>query len=223
MIRILALLALVTAIATVAFPQSIVGSRHDLSTTGGIANRSTNESQVCVFCHTPHQGSTSTRPLWNKTLSAVTTYGTYSSTTLNATPTDIGGSTGISNLCMSCHDGTVAVNNLSNPSTTGTPTMGTGTELNAQFQIASTRAANMGSSLVNDHPINFTYNAALVTADGDLATPNSTSYVDAAHNIPLYGGQMQCGSCHNPHNNANGAFLRVSNAGSAMCRTCHTK
>jgi predicted CXXCH cytochrome family protein len=162
-------------------------------------------------------------PLWNKTLSATTTYGVYASTTLNATPAEIGGGTGVSNLCMSCHDGTVAVNNLGNTSPVGTPTMGSGTELDATGRIGSARPANMGASLSNDHPINFTYNAALATADGDLAIPTSTMHVDAAHNIPLYGGQMQCGSCHNPHNNANGSFLRMSNAGSALCRTCHTK
>ena len=204
--------------------QSVVASKHDLSTGGGITNKSTNETQVCIFCHTPHQKTISAKPLWNKTLSAQATYGTYTSTSLTTTTVaDIGGGTGVSNLCMSCHDGTVAVNSLDNKSSFGTPAMGSATELDATGKIAATREAYMGVSLSNDHPINFTYDAALATADGALKTPVSASYVDAAHAVPLYTGSLQCASCHNPHNNAQGTFLRVSNAGSALCITCHTK
>ncbi|MEW5844144.1 MAG: cytochrome c3 family protein [Bacteroidota bacterium] len=137
------------------------------------------------------------------------------------TVTDIGGGTGVSNLCMSCHDGTVAVNSLDNKSSLGPPTMGTGTELDATGKIAAARDANMGIVLSNDHPINFTYDAALATADGALTSPASASLVVAG--IPLYTGSLQCASCHNPHNNAQGTFLRVSNAGSALCLKCHTK
>ena len=220
----LAALFAITIFLCTSVSAQVVASKHDLSIGGGITNKSTNESQVCIFCHTPHQKTLTAKPLWNKTLSAQATYGTYTSTSLNTTTvTDIGGGTGVSNLCMSCHDGTVAVNSLDNKSSFGTPTMGSATELDATGKIAATREAYMGVSLSNDHPINFTYDAALATADGALKTPNSASYVDAAHAVPLYTGSLQCASCHNPHNNAQGTFLRVSNAGSALCLTCHTK
>ena len=218
------LAAFLAFISASSFAQSVVASKHDLSTGGGITNKSTNETQVCIFCHTPHQKTITATPLWNKTLSAQATYGVYTNaSSLNAAPTDIGGGTSVSNLCMSCHDGTVAVNSLDNKSSFGTPTMGTGTELNATFQIAATREAMIGTSLTNDHPINFTYDAALATADGGLVSPNSASYVDAAHAVPLYGGKLQCASCHNPHNNAHSSFLRKANSGSALCLTCHSK
>ncbi|MBI5196127.1 MAG: cytochrome C, partial [Nitrospirae bacterium] len=32
-----------------------------------------------------------------------------------------------------------------------------------------------------------------------------------------------CGSCHNPHDNSNGTFLRVTNSGSGLCLKCHIK
>jgi len=32
---------------------------------------------------------------------------------------------------------------------------------------------------------------------------------------------VQCGSCHNVHNNTNTPFLRISNVNSALCTTCH--
>ncbi|MEK9137858.1 MAG: cytochrome c3 family protein [Bacteroidota bacterium] len=225
--NILAVFVVVVLAATMAVAQTVVGSKHDLSTGGGIIDRSrapNAESQVCIFCHTPHQKGMTTKPLWNKTLSSQATYGIYANTTINATDiTDIGLGTGVSNLCMSCHDGTVAVNSLGNRSTVGTPTMGTGNELNPLFQIANTREAYMGTDLTNDHPINFTYNAALATADGGLQTPVDANWVDAAHTIPLYTAKVQCASCHNPHNNVNGSFARVSNAASALCMKCHIK
>ncbi|MGC8898843.1 MAG: cytochrome c3 family protein [Bacteroidota bacterium] len=124
---------------------------------------------------------------------------------------------------MSCHDGTVAVNSLGNYSSVGTPTMGSGTELDATGKIATGREANLGTNLTNDHPINFTYDAALATADGGLVTPVSTNYVDAAQKVPLYSGTVQCASCHNPHNNQYGSFVRKSNSGSSLCLTCHVK
>ncbi|MBI5470898.1 MAG: cytochrome c3 family protein [Ignavibacteriae bacterium] len=221
--NILALFVLVTMAATVSLAQTIVGSKHDLSTGGGITNKSTNETQVCIFCHTPHQTTVTATPLWNKVLSSQASYGVYASSSMNATPADIGGGTGTSNLCMSCHDGTVAVNNLGNKSTFGVPTMGSGVELDATGKIAAGRDANLGTSLTNDHPINFDYDATLATNDGGLVTPVSTAWVDAAHTIPLYGAKVQCASCHDAHKSTHGSFMRKSNAASALCVTCHTK
>ena len=34
---------------------------------------------------------------------------------------------------------------------------------------------------------------------------------------------VECASCHDPHSNTNATFLRVSNAGSGLCLSCHTK
>lgn len=221
-------IAAVLALAGVMGFTDVTNSRHNLTTSGPLTDKSTNEDQVCVFCHTPHQASPSV-PLWNHTLSAVASYGIYSSgnsPTLDASDlSDIGGGTDISNLCMSCHDGTIAVNSLGNPAndTGANPAMGSGTELNAAFQIASGRATNLGSDLTNDHPVNFTYDATLATADGGLVTPASTSFVDAASLVPLFSGKVQCASCHDPHDNTNQPFLVKDNTGSALCKTCHSK
>ena len=83
--------------------------------------------------------------------------------------------------------------------------------------------AMVGTNLADDHPISFTYDATLATADGELTSPESASWVDAAHELPLYGSQMQCASCHDVHDDANGAFLRVDNTASALCLKCHQK
>ena len=223
-------LAVVLALGTLpAFPQAnVIDTKHNLSSTAGanqILDKSTNEDQICVFCHTPHQAAPAA-PLWNHTQTTTASYGVYASPTLDASDiTDIGGGTDISNLCMSCHDGTVGVNSLGNPAndTGGNPTMGSGNELDINGKILPARPTNLGSDLTNDHPVNFTYNAALATADGGLQTPVSASYVDAAQKVPLFAAKVQCASCHDPHDNTNSPFLVKSNTGSGLCLTCHRK
>jgi predicted CXXCH cytochrome family protein len=175
----------------------ISGTPHDLSGRGWGTN------EICNFCHTPHNAKTpQLAPLWNHGSTAVASYTLYSSTTLNAV---IGQPTGNSKACLSCHDGTVALD-----------TYGTRTGTNM-----ITGTANVGTDLSNDHPISFTYDAALATADGGLVTPGSTSYVVTG--IPLYSSKVECASCHAVHDNTQGNFLRVSNAASALCLKCHAK
>lgn len=190
------LLLLVVAQPSLGAP--IAGTDHDLSQRGWGSN------EICVFCHTPHNSNTTVTasPLWNHQVTAAT-FGLYTSSTLNAT---MGQPGGVSKLCLSCHDGTVAIDNF------GTITTGTN---------MMTGGALIGTSLANDHPVSFTYDAALATADGGLVTPASASQVVTG--IPLYSGQLECASCHSVHDNANGNFLRASNASSALCLKCHNK
>jgi len=229
-VRIMVLMAAAVLLGAPAMAQSnVIDTMHNLSSSAGadqINDRSTDEDQICVFCHTPHQ-ATPAAPLWNHTQSAVASYGVYASPSLDAADiSDIGaGSDDVSNLCMSCHDGTLGVNELGNPAndTNGNPAMGSGTELDAAGRILATRPTNMGTSLSDDHPVNFTYDSALATADGELATPISASYVDAAQTVPLFGGKVQCASCHDPHDNTYEPFLTTTNAASQLCSTCHLK
>ncbi|MCX6895043.1 MAG: cytochrome C [Verrucomicrobia bacterium] len=190
----------------------IVGTPHDLSGKGW------GTTETCKFCHTPHFAQAVTgAPLWNHATTAAS-YTPYSSQTFkgqNQTQPSAQ-----SQLCLSCHDGTVAVDSFANAGV-----MRSG----SQF-ITSTNLIGGGTphSLATDHPISFTYDSALATADGALVTPASTNYVDTASatGIPLFGGKMECASCHEPHDNSkntSGKFLRVDNASSALCRKCHNK
>lgn len=203
----LALFALQAATAA-----TIVGSKHDFSS-GGLSTykgaAANDGGQVCIYCHTPHNAKTN-QPLWNHTTSSVASYTLYGSSTLNATTAQPGS---VSKLCLSCHDGTVAIDSF------GTFA---GTLTN---KIATTSTKNLGGAagtdLSNDHPIGFAFNAALATADGGLATPASTSQVVAG--IPLFAGTLECASCHAVHDSTNKPFLRVANTGSALCLKCHMK
>lgn len=103
----------------------------------------------------------------------------------------------------------------------------------------------VGTDLRNDHPvgIRFPLSAGPGTDFNDpprkdvrLAyfDDNGNQRADAAE-IRLYntgeGYEVECASCHDPHgvpssgtgSVINPTFLRVSNVGSAVCRTCHAK
>lgn len=226
----LAALPILVLAALPAAAQSVVGSKHDLRATGGGTATGTGLVQVCVVCHTPHQPTTAggQDPLWNHTVSSAANYGVYASSTLNAVPTNFGGGStpgtlNISQLCMSCHDGTVSVLSMyKQPVLGGTPTVAAiSNRITAAGLVDPGSSAFIGTSLSDDHPVNFTYDAALATADGGLTTPASTSQVVAG--VPLFSGTVQCASCHNPHNSTNTPFLRLSNSGSALCLQCHVK
>ncbi len=217
---------------------NIVGTKHDLRTD----QSATSTEQVCAACHIPHRlasevGSARTL-LWNHTLSSTATYGTYNSSTFDGVSTiaDIGGSTTgaafFSTACMSCHDGTVAPNSVyrtlyddtTGPGT-GPGTFGTKSSIGGGYSL--------GIDLTDDHPVNFTYDSALATADGGLFTPVTvpTDVWGTVRTKPatytgvdgpvLFGGTLQCATCHNPHNNVNKPFLRKTKSGSQLCLECH--
>lgn len=220
-LALLVIIGLLVSCSGLAFA-GISGSKHDLSLV-------TEESQVCIFCHTPH-GATTQGPLWNREASAVA-YIPYSSGSLNANIEELASGQGLADgssgdLCLSCHDGTVAVNSLMNSSTNaGNPAMQPDLPQFLEGKIIG--AANLGSNLSNDHPINFIYDAALASADGGLVTPYSERRVKETVDLPLFNGKMQCSTCHDVHEPGGTAdkepFLRVSMYQSGLCLECHLK
>jgi predicted CXXCH cytochrome family protein len=199
--------AILLVVAQVSFGQTIVGSAHDFS---GESWNTT--SEICIVCHTPHNADMTVpdAPLWNHEVTAITNYVLYSSLTFDGA-SSIGQPDGSSKLCLSCHDGTVALENFSGM-TTGTNYI-TGANL-------------VGTNLSDDHPISFDYDAALAGIDLGLFDPTTTSsgLGGTITNTMLYGNKMQCASCHDVHNGAGVDFLlRKSNVSSALCLTCHNK
>ncbi|MBI2061951.1 MAG: hypothetical protein HYT87_19600 [Nitrospirae bacterium] len=176
---------------------------HNLSTSGTSTFKSGTINEVCVFCHTPHN-SQQKRPLWNRS-DPGGPYTLYSSSTLNAT---LGQPSGSSKNCFSCHDGTIALGSLTNSPT------GQVNDLTASF--LSGRAL-LGTGLTDDHPVSFTYDAALAAADPELKDPATLTGVILENN------QVQCASCHEPHDNTNAPFLRVSTNNGDLCTRCHVK
>ena len=116
-------------------------NRHNLSTSGPGPVKAQATSEICIFCHTPHNANPVT-PLWSQALSSAS-YTSYASSTMNAT---VGVPQGSSKLCLSCHDGTVALGNIAGSGQlpmTGLPTG------------KLTGASSLGTNLGDDHPISF--------------------------------------------------------------------
>ena len=180
-------------------------NKHNLSTSGPGPVKATTVTEICVFCHTPHNANPAVQ-LWNQTLSSAVTYQPYTSSTLAAA---VGMPSGSSKLCLSCHDGTVAIGN--------TITKGRITMQGVNAQGMMTGASVLGTDLRNDHPISF----VPVTGPEIVKPPvGSPVKLDAS-------GQAQCTSCHDPHrmdiDSTTQKFLVASNSASGLCVVCHNK
>ena len=248
-----AVLSVLVLAASIAPAATIVGSKHDFSAsnTGGptpFAGAYYVDQggfplyidEVCVFCHTPHSASTDAQTsqwLWNRvsTPRAGDTYAMYTSTTVSTGL--VTGPTGVSLMCMSCHDGvtSLAVNTLKNAPGAGNPAVAVDT-----FMMPSPGAignayagapplywgANLGEAvpnagaqtinMTNDHPISFEWNYS----KSDLyAAPTNPS-------LRLFGAsgkRLECATCHLVHDPTIPPFLAMDNSQSAMCLACHNK
>jgi len=211
----------------------IAATKHNLSVTGPGGVTATTEDQVCVFCHTPHGASNFPgSPLWNRQLSNQT-YTVYTSSSLDAE--DIMGQLdqpgGSSKLCLSCHDGTLAigtVNVLGGQQNVDITLIGTDVDGSmppgSGVQTGFTR--ELGTDLTNDHPISLTYDTNLANTDRELFDPVAAAHIGVRAPgfrplVPLEatgaGGapQMQCATCHDPHSRdsdltVNSKFLRMN-------------
>ncbi len=181
----------------------IAGGPHDFSQMGWSGG------SLCVVCHTPHGADTTTTegPLWNHRPTAQT-FTVYSSRTLTAT--DVGQPTGTSKLCLSCHDGTVAIDSYGSN--------------DGSWFMGGPKAVGLGGDLSDDHPISFVYDSSLASADGMLHDPaaRSSGLGGTIEQDLLENRRLECSSCHDVHDgDADNHLLRVTLSGSMLCLTCH--
>lgn len=187
-------------------PASIQGSAHDFSALD--ANQ-----QICVFCHASHEADTTVNdaPLWNHDVTTKN-YQLYNSPTFDASPVQ---PSGASRLCLSCHDGTIAVDAYGG---------------NSGVIFLGGSAAIGADELVNDHPVSFVYDDALAVQDGELYSPSAapSGLGGTISQDLLFNGSMECASCHDVHNGAsaeavNDNLLIITRVRSQICLTCHDK
>ena len=147
----------------------IATTKHNLgaSTGSNINYMTTGTTEICVFCHTPHASNTAVKaPLWNKPVAAGASYTTYTT----ATSATIDGNvdmSGVSLACLSCHDGTQAMDTMINkPGSGGYLAAGaviaggvwTGADQAAGKMINAGQFISMlGTDLTNDHPVGIQY------------------------------------------------------------------
>lgn len=181
----------------------IPGSKHDFSGRGWTA-----DGQICVLCHTPHNGAVAAGAslLWNHR-QTVAQFRPYASSTLKAS---VGQPDGSARLCLNCHDGTVPLDAFGDRA---------GSEMCGRI---------IGTDLRRVHPISFIYDDALAVAAGHLKSPSNapSGFGGTIASDLLRGGKMQCASCHEPHARySNGKFLRKPdrNGTSGLCGVCHTR
>ncbi|MFQ5461688.1 MAG: cytochrome c3 family protein [Phycisphaerae bacterium] len=186
--------------------ESVVNSKHDLSAHGPGPIRAVEESEVCIFCHTPHNAAPAT-PLWNRQ-NPQTHYRIYESSTLDAR---VDQPSGPSKMCLSCHDGSMALGTLlsrpaDHPIVMTARTIPPGT-------------TDLTNDLSDDHPIGFRYDRALTNRDHQIRPPEIIS-----RELPLGDhGEVHCTTCHDPHNNELGSFLRIGDQMALICITCHDR
>src|ERR1039458_8640319 len=137
----------------------------------------------CMYCHEPHNGIGGRTPLWNQKLTTQS-YSLYSSNTEKNRGTQplLGAD---SNLCLSCHDGTVA------PGTTAV--YGQVTMVGSMYEYDV-----FGNNLQPSHP----FALALPLKDNvhlivSLAAKGTTG--DPTGAVQLIRGNIECTSCHDPH------------------------
>ncbi|MFZ5503618.1 MAG: cytochrome c3 family protein [Pseudomonadota bacterium] len=190
----------------------VAKTKHNLSASSPGTVKAVSETQTCVFCHAAHNGEPAVAPLWNRTLSTLT-YTLYSSSTMESTTAQPGGD---SKLCLSCHDGTLAIgtvnvlNGLKNTKAIINMNGTSGGFMAAGSGELTGDTSNLGGDLTNDHPISFTYDNTLANNDGELRTlpvvsggitqvGNSVRGTTPKPIFPLKSDRMECSTCHDPH------------------------
>lgn len=236
--------ASVFGVSTV-FAGSISGSPHDLSANALLDTNSSDNGEICVYCHTPHAANTAFTgaPLWNKATptGTFTMYGsTIAGTNTEASPASP------SLACLSCHDGVSAIDSIVNAPGSGMNAVvgsknivsGLGTTYGGNIGGAPGTATTGNPNLSNDHPVSIIYTpgtAGLRPIATILTTLGDTSpWLGATTIGDLLRGagsdQVECGSCHDPHNGGKTQgtatevnFLRHTNQNSHLCLGCHDK
>jgi hypothetical protein len=231
------------AVALLALPGAvqagIVGSPHDFSGESWNVQPS-DPASVCGPCHQPHHANGSVIPLWGHT----TSVGPWILYSTNTVPTSTmkaitSAPTGVSLACLSCHDGTVAVNSYGGAVQGGTA-------------VTITNSALIGTDLTHTHPVSFTYDSLLVgpgvNQDQFLYNPDTTQVLrpdsgpfTPANDMTIKGfllaanHKLECSSCHDVHNQVGSPYSIASNPklvkivgtqsgrGSLLCRSCHNK
>lgn len=195
----------------------ISGTKHDFTATGGSPVAGVTE--LCASCHVPHRPLINA-PLWSHALSSAT-YVLYnqnadykpSASVYNPSPETFEGTP--TKLCLSCHDGSVAV--------AGNAFLTSASQSWIMNDNGPAAAPSEGGQnyrgLLGSHPVGVTM-GGIQHNGGDCSKCHN--FRGKPPTIKFYNNKVQCTTCHNPHMRVPGTkFLVMSNENSALCTTCH--
>lgn len=196
------------------------------NTNPDMRGRIRNYGEVCVYCHASHGGpswlASPRAPLFNRLRpNAAYRMPENSATRMLQDPSPAERS----RLCLSCHDGSLGLDAVTNrPNTyTGLPP--------ANHHIDECEDCHKGGDpaggidwegvwiqpdMRKQHPFSVLYDPSLRPGAFRPAIGNDVG------GLPLFSGKVECATCHEPHSEQNRYFLRRSNVGNSLCLVCHT-
>jgi predicted CXXCH cytochrome family protein len=198
---------------------------YDSLGTSTLDGKTATVGSVSIACLSCHDGATSMSAVINapgsgKTGDTTWTTGAWTGNNVETTGVMKSGATVITNLGKDLRDDhPIGIQYGGGGLTTSAPT---GATKDADFVAPNYNATNKVWWVE-------TTGDATTRQKGDLMLYTRSSVVAGGVQTDGYVGQtlpepfVECASCHDPHTNANGTFLRMSNAGSAVCLACHIK
>lgn len=197
--------------------ESVVDTVHNLSASGPGEIRSLTETQVCKFCHVPHN-ATVPSPLWGHALSRTQYQVPTIRTGRGSRPAPQ--PDGSSRLCLSCHDGTIALGDVAGEQAP--------IPMSGGMYLTTGRRGFLGTDLSGSHPVSFeVVEAELPVDDESDMELRPLEAIGADRDVKLdAGGKMQCTTCHDPHSDryyVEGDVPRfwVKQSVDEVCLTCH--
>ncbi len=218
---------------------------HDLSLLGGnganffgdTAEKGAKD-RICVYCHAPHNTFKLAQvdgidyiPLWNHVVTTQT-YNLYSNGANNPSSLQhksdamiqlgsVGKPGGVSRLCLSCHDGSVAANAYGQ--TGKSSSVGAADKTIGAVAGYDKYVIGGGGDLTNHHPIGMDYDVVVGT-DDEIKAKTSAMGTQTIGDL-LWAGKMECTTCHDVHNTKNSGdkFIWIEDTNSAFCMACHDK
>jgi predicted CXXCH cytochrome family protein len=179
---------------------------HNLSNSGPGKIKSEKSKDICGFCHTPHNANPEV-PLWGYEISEAS-YNLYFSPSLDSILEQPGGS---SKLCLSCHDGSIALMS---------------TRQNKRSLSKNISGYN-GLDLTGSHPVSFVIDDSIISQNNkkDMLLKNLKEIkVSFDEKAIKEDNKMECTTCHDPHKNifpqGDIPFGRIEKF-NLLCTSCH--